>query len=157
MEIIDFDRKGNLIRFYLGEKSETWGWTDPNYKDWIGKTPDWLKPSDTYYGDDWNDTPYEHNAGSVYNEFVKGHFDVSLPFEWYVLEPSDGEWNSHWCKDDMVARRVPCLIIIPDKCLDTHDCFIDSFKDWVGRDGVIRVYFGDTQEDVRRRISDASR
>lgn len=24
-----------------------------------------------YWGDDWNDAPYEHNAGIVYREYVK--------------------------------------------------------------------------------------
>lgn len=45
MKIIDFERKGNLVRFYLG---------DDDLEEW--------------YGDDWNDTPYEHNAGQVYDE-----------------------------------------------------------------------------------------
>lgn len=39
MKIIDFERKGNLVRFYLG---------DDDLAEW--------------WGDDWNDTPYEHNA-----------------------------------------------------------------------------------------------
>lgn len=43
MKIIDFERKGNLVRFYLG---------DDDLHDWSG--------------DDWNDTPYEYNAGQVY-------------------------------------------------------------------------------------------
>lgn len=43
MKIIDFERKGNLVRFYLG---------DDDLVEW--------------YGDDWNDTPYEHNAERVY-------------------------------------------------------------------------------------------
>ena len=45
MKIIDFERKGNVIRFYLGEKTVDWGWTNPDYKDFNGNTPDWLKPS----------------------------------------------------------------------------------------------------------------
>ena len=52
MKIIDFERKGNVVRFYLGEKTEDWGWTRPDYKRSDGTTPDWLKPSDRYYGDD---------------------------------------------------------------------------------------------------------
>ena len=36
-EIIDFERKGNLIRLYLGKNGKQWG-------------------------DDWVDFPYEHNG-----------------------------------------------------------------------------------------------
>ena len=60
MKIIDFDKKGNVVRFYLGKD-------DLN----------------DYWGDDWNDVPYEHNAGTVYDEFI------------------------------MRKRKVPCLIIVP--------------------------------------------
>ena len=44
MKIIDFECTGNVVRFYLGKDNE---------KD--------------YHGDDWNDTPYECNAGTVYS------------------------------------------------------------------------------------------
>ena len=78
MKIIDFEKKGNVVRFYLGEQTENWGWTNPEYKDYTGKTPTWLKPSDRYYGDDWDDKPYEHNAGTVYGEFIKGYKDIAF-------------------------------------------------------------------------------
>ena len=42
MRIIDFEKKGNAVRFYLGEQTESWGWTNPEYKDYTGKTPSWL-------------------------------------------------------------------------------------------------------------------
>ena len=32
MEVIDFERKGNVVRFYLGEKTEEWGWTNQFYQ-----------------------------------------------------------------------------------------------------------------------------
>ena len=31
MQIIDFKRKGNVVRFYLGEKTPDWGWTKSDY------------------------------------------------------------------------------------------------------------------------------
>ena len=144
MKVIDFERKGNLVRFYLGEQTENWGWTNPDYKDYTGKTPDWLKPSDRYYGDDWDDRPYEHNAGTVYGEFIKGHKDIAFDFDDLVLEPCDGEWNSPWCKDDMIARKVPCIIVVP-KELNEHDWSTD-FKYWVANDTVKKYYFGDELE-----------
>ena len=118
MKIIDTARKGNVVRFYLGEKTDDWGWTNKDYKDSDGKTPIWLKPSDGYYGDDWNDTPYEHNAGSVYDEFVKGFKDVAFPFDSIVMEPSDGELNSPYCMDDFVARKSPKLLVISKEAQD---------------------------------------
>lgn len=41
MQIIDMEKKGNVVRFYLGENGKQWG-------------------------DDWNDAPYDCNAGTVY-------------------------------------------------------------------------------------------
>ena len=143
MKIIDFEKKGNVVRFYLGEKTEDWGWTRSDYTI-NGKTPDWLKPSDTYYGDDWDDRPYEHNAGQVYEEFIKGYKDIAFDFDDLVLEPCCGAYNSSWCKDDMVARKVPCIIAVPKEVY--KDSWDDGFDIWVGADGIKKYYFGDEME-----------
>ena len=42
MKIIGWERKGNVVKFVLG---------DIHLKDWGG--------------DDWNDAPYEHNASTT--------------------------------------------------------------------------------------------
>jgi hypothetical protein len=119
MKIIDFERKGNVVRFYLGEDNLA-GW----------------------YGDDWNDAPYEHNAGLVYDEYIKGTKDIAFPFDTLVLEPQD-DWhncgNSAYCKNDMIARRVPCLIVVPTELID----WSDDFSHYVVMDGVKKIYFGD--------------
>ena len=143
MKVIDFERKGNVVRFYLGEKIEDWGWTRSDYKRSDGTTPDWLKPSDKYYGDDWDDRPYEHNAGQVYEEFIKGYKDVAFDFDDLVLEPANGAWNSNsrWSKEDMIARRVPCIIAVPKEV--HQDSWDDAFDTWAGADGVKKFYFGD--------------
>ena len=143
MKIIDFEKKGNIVRFYLGEKTEDWGWTRPDYTI-NGKTPDWLKPSDTYYGDDWDDRPYEHNASQVYAEFIKGYKDIAFNFDDLVLEPCCGTYNSSWCKYDMVARKVPCIIVVPKEVY--KDSWDDSFDIWVEADGIKKYYFGDEVE-----------
>ena len=44
MKIIDFEIKGNQVKFYLGSDN-----------------------CDNYWGDDWDDKPYEHNAGEPYD------------------------------------------------------------------------------------------
>lgn len=121
MQIIDIEKKGNVVRFYLGENGKQWG-------------------------DDWDDAPYEHNAGSVYEEYVKDTKDISFTFDDLVLEPCDGVSNSHYSKQDMIKRKVPCLIVVPYE-LYKDDFFIyDNFNHWVGVDGVLKYYFGDEME-----------
>lgn len=120
MKIIDFARKGNVVRFMLGED---------DLEDW--------------YGDDWDDAPYEYNAGTVYDEFVAGYYDVALPFDCLVLEPCDGAYNSQYCKDDMKARRVPCIIVVPARLVEESNSLDNSFVYWVGAEDCVKYYFGD--------------
>ena len=122
MQIIDFKKKGNVVRFYLGDATAH------------------------YWGDDWNDRPYEHNAGQVYEEFIKGYKDIAFDFDDLVLEPANGAWNSNsrWSKEDMIARRVPCIIVVPREVY--QDSWDDSFDSWAGADGIKKYYFGDEME-----------
>lgn len=130
MKIIDFKKKGNVVRFYLG---------DDNLASW--------------HGDDWDDCPYEHNAGIVYDEYISGHKDIAFPFDSIVIEPCDGTWNSEWCKNDMIDRKVPCIIVVP-KELAEESWYENEFKYWIGVDGVKRFYFGDKilDEDISPTI-----
>lgn len=121
MKIIDFDRQGNLVRFYLG------------VDDCMG-----------YHGDDWGDIPYECNAGRVYQRYVTGHVDIVFPFETLVLEPCDGEINSHFCKNDMVEGKVPCIIVVPTELAKTT-CN-DGYAYWARCKGVHAFYFNDPME-----------
>ncbi len=122
MKIIDFKKKGNVVRFYLGDDSLT-GW----------------------YGDDWNDAPYEHNAGTVYDRFVSGRRDIAFPFDSLVIEPCEGALNSEWCKDDMKDRKVPCIIVVPSETA-SESWWENDFAHWVGVDGITKFYFGDPME-----------
>lgn len=115
LEIIDWERKGNLIRFYLGKNGKQ-------------------------YGDDWNDIPYEHNAGSVYEEFIQGYKDIIVPFEQDVFEPCDGHVNSHYCKEDMIERKVPCIVVVSSSAW--HHTFEQALADDKSR----KYYFGDKLE-----------
>lgn len=123
MKIIDFERKGNVVRFYLGEDNLI-GW----------------------YGDDWDDIPYEHNAGRVYDRFIISHKDIAFPFDSTVLEPKDDSLfngNSCWSKDDMVARKVPCIVVAPK---DDEFWAEENFMHYVADDNVQKFYFGDKME-----------
>lgn len=124
MKIIDFERKGNVVRFYLG---------DDSLEEW--------------WGDDWNDCPYDCNAGTVYDRFVSGHKDVAFPFDAAVLEPCNCRaTNCSFCKDDMVARLTPCVIVVPPDMLETDPYSDWNYDRWVGADGVQKFYFGDQME-----------
>jgi len=86
MEIIDFEKKGNVIRFYLGENGKQ-------------------------YGDDWDDVPYEHNAGKVYDEFIKGYCDIAVDFDYEVSEACNGYDNSPYSKEMMRDRKIYALFL----------------------------------------------
>ena len=124
MKIIDFDAQGNLVRFYLGDLDDN-----------------------EYTGDDWDDRPYEHNAGRVYDEYIKGHCDVVFPYDVVVLQPSDdfdNHGNSAWCKDDMKARHVPCIAAIAvDRDSMNRWRWEDSFNAVAVSDKSFKFYFGD--------------
>ena len=79
-------------------------------------TSDWKNQ----WGDDWDDRPYEHNAGSPYShyfdensveheiELKKVYFDVPLGI---IKEPCYGLTNSPYSVQDINNRRCPWLII----------------------------------------------
>lgn len=119
MQIIDFEKFGNVVRFYLGQNGEQWG-------------------------DDWNDAPYDCNAGTVYSDYVQGTKDIAFPPEWDVLEPCDGAYPyTHVTKDDMKERAVPCIIA---RKKDDDWGKEGSFARTLGCDDAIRFYFGDEME-----------
>jgi Lar family restriction alleviation protein len=60
------------------------------------------------WGDDWNDAPYEHNAGSPYSE--KGETLTAVPFyAGDLVTPDDMVANSRWSVEDINAGRTPWL------------------------------------------------
>ena len=128
-KIIDFEIKGSRVRFFIGLKDSTWGWTNKDYVDETGKKPAWLKTSDDYYGDDWNDVPYEKNAGRVYGEFIRGVREYYYDADWIIVEPCTGEINSVYCKNDFKKRKIPCVIIIKNELALKHQ-YEKTFKYW---------------------------
>lgn len=121
LKIIDFKKKGNVVRFYLGDKN-----------------------LQEYNGDDWENVPYDCNAETVYREYITGSIDIVFPFDSYVLEPCN-EWSEcRYCKDNMKNRDVPCIVYVPHYSNDGY--FDDCFGCWVGSDNAIRIYFNDNIE-----------
>lgn len=119
MQIIDFEQKGNVVRYFVG---------DDDLKD--------------YYGDDWDDYNYEDNAGPVYKQFVTGYFDVAYAFDDVVLQPY-AVWNSRgWCKDDMRKRKVPCICILEAQFKEKNEWYTE-FEDICHNKNAKKIYFGD--------------
>ena len=121
--IIDCEKKGNVVRFYLGDVT------------------------DEYYGDAWECSSYEHNASVVYQRFVKETVDVAFPFDCEVLEPVN-DWrnhgNSNLSRNDLKERKMPCLIVVPPQKDDGYvHYYNDCFYDCVGMENVLKFYFGD--------------
>lgn len=114
MKIIDWERKGNLVRFYLGRD---------DLKDW--------------FGDDWNDSPWEHNAGIVYDEFVLGVRDIVFPFNYNIFESN--YWDSNHCKDDFKSGKIPFMCVADTKKAD----FVYSYSDAVERKDTVKFYMGE--------------
>lgn len=143
LKVIDYDRKGNVIRFYLGHKTAAWGWTNPDYKDpFDGERPAWAKPSDTFYGDDWDDAPYQDNAGQVYDQFIYGWYDMYVPFDrvviegWEYIRNRTGNgvfYTNNISKNALVERQAPAIAIYSD----TEEDVIDK-----------EFYIGDELEDL---------
>ena len=118
MKIIDWRRNGNVVRLFLGRDN-----------------------LDRWYGDDWNDRPYEHNAGSVYKEFVSGYFDLTFGFDEILVEPEHGHSNSPYCKDDFRTRAAPILVVLP------KNEWTDDFEHALAHPKARRIYMGDKVPD----------
>lgn len=133
MKIIDFEKKGNVVRFYLGKDD-----------------------CDNYWGDDWNDEPYEYNAGSVYDEYIKGYLDVAFNFNYYVFEPCD-DWKNdrlYFSKEDMKENKIPCIVAVPEELIG---CSNDRYIEWIGSNSekIVKFYFNDKLDKIYKS-ADAS-
>ena len=121
MKILDFELKGNVIKLYLGDCDEWWG-------------------------DDWNDRPYEHNAGIVYDKFVKDTVVIAVPVQYNVLEPASDllyMYNSPYSKEDFVNRECPCLIISEE----------DQFSKLINNKKAIKIFYGDNIDLTIKKLN----
>ena len=126
MKIIEVEKRGNVIRFYCGKDD-----------------------CDDYWGDDWNDRPYEHNAERVYSEYIEEYIDVAVDMDYHVMEPAD-DWrynnNTPFSKEDMKKRTVPCIIVVPE-----DDSYVsEEFNRYAVSDNVDKIYFGDSIEKLNK-------
>ena len=132
MKIIDLEIKGNLVRFYLGQDD-----------------------CDDYCGGKWDEKSYEHYADLVYDRYIAGMCDVVFPFDAIVLEPCCGHVDSRWRKDDMKARRVPCLVVMMPDVFDEDEytwIYDNDFDRCVADERSIKIRFGDHMDPSNRIV-----
>ena len=131
-KIIDFEKHGNVVRLYLGDNN-----------------------CDDYGGDDWNDTPYEHNAGTVYKEYVTDTLDFAMSPDSCVVEPAE-DWhyhgNSEFCKDDFKFEKAPCLVVCPREVVEEKYCD-PYYTGIVGDKRCFQIYYNTVvNADFKREI-----
>lgn len=89
--ICDWQAKGNAVRLWCCDRDKY----------------------DDIWGDDWNDQPYEHNAGRVYDKYVDEVIDIYFDFDVVVLE-AENDWsfggNSPFSKQDFKEGKAPIFI-----------------------------------------------
>lgn len=61
----------------------------------------------TQWGDDWDDAPYEHNAGTPY-EHDNGKI-YKIMFDGVFERPEENHYNSPYSVQDINAKKVPWL------------------------------------------------
>lgn len=116
LKVIDFSLAGRQMKLYLGK---------PDMKD--------------YWGDDWNDAPYEHNAGSVYSEYVEDTVVVNFPENEHVVEACEGRINSPWCKEDFKNRTAPFAYIEIENEDDNRWPY--SRRDFINNPGIKKFWY----------------
>lgn len=89
--ICDWQTKGNVVRLWCCDQDK--------YND--------------IWGDDWNDHPYEHNAGQVYNKYVDKVIDIYFDFDIVILE-AENDYSYSGCspfsKQDFKEGKAPIFI-----------------------------------------------
>jgi len=61
------------------------------------------------WGDDWNDAPYEHNAGEPYGDRDGRWKIIKVAFEGDFDSPCSAVANSRWSVEDINRGNVPWL------------------------------------------------
>lgn len=124
MKIIDFDKKGNVVRFYLGNDK-----------------------CEDYWGDDWDD---RNATDKVYHEYIKGWVDIAFPLDYAVMDAiNDWSWtgDSPFTKESLKNKKSPCIIACR---INPEECFGDSFPEHALNANAIKFYFNDPVEKIEQ-------
>ena len=129
MKIIGWKKKGNVVRFALGEDDLEYWW-----------------------GDDYSDVSYEHNSDTFpYDEYISKYVDIAFYYNIDVLEAAD-DWhyhcNSPFCMNDFKERKAPILILYKRK--NEYD-WGNDYSQLIGGESSSnfhKIYMGDSLESV---------
>lgn len=124
LKLIDFEKKCNQLRLFFGNNEKPWG-------------------------DDWDDAPYQHNAGRVYSEFIKDTAVLSFYYDDIVYEPSDDYNFQDVSKEMMLKKKVPAFVALPVKYREPESywkCY--SFAELLADSHTIPFYFGMTVKEI---------
>lgn len=130
MVICDWKIKGNLVRLYCCE--------DDKFND--------------IWGDDWDDVPYEHNAGEVYEEYIDGIIDICYRFDAVIMEARD-DWsyqgNSPYSKESFKLGQAPIFVIVWPQ--ENEWWGVDDYHQIIGcreTDRLKKVYLGQDIDEL---------
>lgn len=127
--LIDFEKKCNQLRLFFGDDEKPWG-------------------------DDWDDAPYQHNAGRVYEKFIKDTAVLSFYYDDIVYEPSDDYNFQDVSKEMMLKKKVPAFVALPVKYREPESywkCY--SFAELLADSYSIPFYFGMTVKEIENILS----
>lgn len=127
--LIDFEKKCNQLRLFFGDGEDPWG-------------------------DDWDDAPYQHNAGRVYSEFIKDTAVLSFYYDDIVYEPADDYTFQDVSKEMMLKKRVPAFVALPVKYREPESywkCY--SFAELLADSHAIPFYFGITVKEIEKILN----
>lgn len=134
LKVVDFERlDSNRIKFYFSDRDNI---TDVN-------------------GDDWNDKPYNLNAGLVYEEFIDKVYTLPINPQAIILEPCDVVGNNvDISKKDLLNGTIPCLLVIPPKVFGRSQ--IKEFDFWLNSTDSVKIYLGDTLRTIQNKLKDVN-
>ena len=92
------------------------------------------RPLTEQWGDDWNDAPYEHNAGAPYTQ----GFGQVVMLAWIgpFVPPSEGHYNNPWSVKEINAGATPWLKTVSGQSfVIMAGVTVDEFCDIVERGG----------------------
>ena len=105
-------------------------------------------------GDDWNDAPYEHNAGEPYTPYREGEDwkVMKVAFDGAFIEPYDMYTNSPWSVDEINAGACAWLRTWTDGeglfAGATYREFVEFIQEHDGRVYLVcKQEFGEHYED----------
>ena len=131
LNLIDFERKSNQFRLFFGDKNES------------------------PYGDDWDDAPYQLNAGRVYDRFIKDTAVLSFYYDDIVMEPADDYYFPYITKETMLNKKVAAFIVLPVKYRepDIHwKCY--SYTDLINNCHATPFFLGMTIKEINKILKD---